>query len=209
MIMKFYELVFSHIGGRTFPWASGYGPLSEMPFLEALPIPLRDNMKRYWSVNPSPSGMDIDPGGRSWSHMIGCGLGNPNKFVSEYLIHDLVEAGIPILRFTEMPIASNRAKALQKISPPKYYVLEAVPGIARSWEAMGIPMDENGKPILNPIPNPWPESKYCFSSWNGMDLVSYSDIASTTTLLCTERVKDLAERRNWSNVKFKPLLMVD
>lgn len=166
-------------------------------------------MLQFWKVNPSPPGMDIDPGGRHWSHMIGCGLGNPNKFVSEDLINDLNEHAVPILRATEMPIARIMAKMLQTIPAPKYFVLEAIPSIENAWDAMGILLDENNNPILQPRPKPFPKSKYRLSSWNGLDLFSRFNGLSTTTLFCTERVKDLAERKNWTNVEFIPIEMVD
>ena len=208
-MMKFYELTYSHMGGRTYPWASGFGPLEEMPFFEGLPKILIERNLRSWEVNPMPPGMEIDPGGKSWSDMIGCGAGSYVKFVSEKLLRDLNEHAIPILRATEMPIAKIMAKTLQKIPAPKYFVLEAIPCIENAWDAMGIPLDENNKPILQPRPKPFPKSKYRLSSWNGLDLFSRSNGLSTTTLFCTERVKDLAERKNWTNVEFNPLEMVD
>jgi len=207
--MKFYELTHSHMGGRTFPWASGYGPLPQMPFFEGMQPIVYERRLQYWKVDPMLPGMAIDPGGRCWSHVIGCGLGWPHQFVSEYLIQDLAEHAIPILRATEMPIAKIMAKALQKIPAPKYYVLEAIPVIDKAWDAMGIKVDENGRPILQPPPKPYPKSKFRLSSWNGLDLFSHSGGASTTTLYCTKRVKDLAERKKWTNVEFKPLDMVD
>lgn len=206
---KLYELTFSHMGGRTFPWASGYGPLQDMPFLDSMPPLSRKNMLQFWQVSPWPPGMNIDPGGRTWSQMIGCGLGSPNKFVSEALIRDLAEHAIPILRATEMPIAKIMAKTLLKIPAPKYYVLEAIPGIDKAWDAMGIKVDENGRPILQPPPKPYPRSKFRLSSWNGLDLFSYSNGMATTTLYCTERVRKLAEHKGWTNVEFKPLEVVD
>jgi hypothetical protein len=207
--MNFFELTYSHMGGRTYPWAAGYGPLPSMPFLGGLTDALKERRLKFWQVNPSPPGMKIDPGGRSWSHMIGCGLGMPEFFVSENLIQDLVECAIPILRATEMPIASISAKALQKIVHPKYFVLEAIPGIEMAWKAMGIPLDRNKKPILVPRPKPFPKAKYCLSSWNGSDLFSPPGGIITTTLFCTERIKILAEEKRWTNVKFLPLEMVD
>lgn len=206
--MNFYEINVLSMGGK-FPWAVGYGPLQSMPFLDGLSKALRERRSNYWRVNPSLPGMNIDPGGRSWSHMIGCGLGMPEFFVSEKLLQDLEDFETPIMRTTEIPIASIAAKALRKFPAPKYYVLEAIPGIECAWEAMGIPLDGNRKPILQPRPNPFPKAKYSLSSWNGLDLFSPPGGIITTSLFCTERVKELAEQKGWTNVKFVPLDVVD
>lgn len=196
------------MGGRTFPWASGYGPLPEMPFLDVLPDAFRNNMFQFWKINPSPPGMNIDPGGRSWSDVIGCGLGNPWQFVSENIIRDLNENSIPFLRVTEMPIARIMAKALKKIPAPKYYVLEAAPGMDLIYEENSI-QDQiaarNEVPSRFLPPSRWKCKAY---SWNGMDIFSPSGGRLTTSLYCTDRVKELAEQRGWTNVKFEELEVI-
>jgi len=204
--MKFYRFTSSHVGGRTFPWASGYGPLPEMPFLDVIPVAFRDNMHAFWKVNPRPPGMNIDPGGRSWSDMIGSGLGLPSHFVSERIIRDLNENSIPFLRATEMPIASIMAKALKKIPPPKYYVLEAEPGLEVWSEKVSLEdqiaaSKETPRRFLLPS-----RLKGKADSWNGMDLmspISATGNLMTISLYCTDRIKDLAEQKGWTNVKFE------
>jgi hypothetical protein len=206
--MKFYEFSSSHVGGRTFPWASGYGPLPEMPFLDVLPDAFRERRMQYWKVNPSPPGIDIDPGGRTWSDMIGSGLGLPSHFVSERIIRDWNENSIPFLRATEIPIASIMAKALKKIPPPKYYVLEAEPGLVVWSEKISIEdqiaaSKETPRRFLLPS-----RLKGKADSWNGKDLMSPISATGnlvTISLYCTERIKELAEQKGWTNVKFEEI----
>lgn len=206
--MKFYEFTSSHVGGRTFPWASGYGPLSEMPFMDNLPEVFRENMSQFWKVNPSAPGMDIDPGGKSWSDMIGSGLGLPSHFVSERIIRDLNENSIPFLRATEMPIASIMAKALKKIPPPKYYVLEAEPGLEVWSEKVSV---EDQIAARKEIPSRFilpSRLKGNADSWKGMDLMSPLSPTGnmmTASLYCTDRIKELADQKGWTNVKFEEI----
>jgi len=203
--MSFYQITSHHTGGRKYPWAAGYGPL-EMeqmtPFLSGMPASFRDRKLGFWNIDPQPPGLEIDPGGTTWSDFIGCGSSPPSFFVSESVLRDLEENGIEILRKTEMPIAKINAKRLQKESPPKYYILEAIPGIARAWDLMGIQLDGDGQPVPNLMPSPRPEAIYRTSSWNGLDLCSFSDAPQTTCLICTDRVKELAETKGWTNVQF-------
>ena len=147
--------------------------------------------------NPSKPGLKIDPGGRHWSDVIGCGFGFPMMFVSERLLADLKEQEIPILRATEMPIASNSAFLLKFKRAPKYYVLEAIPGMGMSKS-----LDSDGKALQKSrleLP------AYDSSTWNGLDLFSDSNGFGNTSLMCTERIKELAEQKNWSNIEFTPL----
>jgi hypothetical protein len=104
-----------------------------------------------------------------------------------------------------MPIAKNLSKALRDIPAPKYYVLEAEPGIRLAYDAMGLKLDSTGKPILVPGVK-FPEAIYDLASWNGTDLMGKLAVFdSTTSLLCTDRVKELAVRMGWTNIEFKPI----
>ncbi len=210
--MQIYQFTYDHIGGKIYPWASGFGPLKEMPFFEGIPKILHERCLRSWEVNPMPPGIEIDPGGKLWSDKIGCGAGSYINFVSEKLLRDLDESGIPILRATEMPIARILAKALRKIPPPKYYVLEAAPGIETWNESVSV---QEQIAARNEVPSRFllPSRKLCkAATWNGTDLFSPSSPTGNTltaSLYCTGRVKDLAEQKGWTNVKFVPLEMVD
>jgi hypothetical protein len=175
-----------------------------MPFLGP---ELLERYASYWQVNPSPPGMHIDPGGCSWSDIIGCGGVLPSFFVSQRILDDLAQAGIPIHRSTVMPIVSISAKRLKAAAPPVYHVLEADPGIEVDWCAMGIPVDSNNVAITNPYPKPWPPPVWLIrpSTWKGLDLFSYSNWQGKLTLLCTQRVVDLAKLKGWTNVRFERL----
>lgn len=127
-----------------------------------------------------------------------------------------------------MPIASNKAKTLLKLSAPKYYVLEAERGIERDHEAMGVPLNDEGKPdwknfqlkVVRPhtVPldengkraygNTLPELRepwiFRKDSWNGNALFADSRLP-TTALYCTEQLKSLAEEKGWRNIQFKEI----
>lgn len=208
--MNLYQMASDHIGGRQYPWVGGYGPLGMdemLPFLSGMPESQRLRTLKFWELNDKPPGLEIDPGGRQWSDFIGYGGSLPPFFVSDTVIKDLKENGIDILRATEMPIAKISAKGLQKITPPKYYILEALPGIERAWDAMGVPLDTEGKPVPHSIASPL-EVHLRLSSWNGLDLFSFSDGPQTAVPVCTDRVKKLAECKGWTNVRFKPIKVV-
>ncbi len=210
--MQFYKFTYDHAGGKKYPWSSGFGPLREMPFFDSLPKALIERNLRSWEVNPMPPGMEIDLNGKSWADMIGCGAGSYVNFVSEKLLGDLSENSISILRATEMPISKIAAKALQKIPAPKYFVLEAAPGIMVWSETVSV---QDQVAARSEVPSRYlpPYRWKCKTdSWNGMDLFSPSSPTGNTltaSLYCTDRIKELAEQKGWTNVKFVPLEMVD
>jgi len=176
-----------------------------MPFFDTFPPVTQKSKIEFWEMNPRPPGLIIDPGGRVWSDVMGCGGGPPSFFVGERIVNDLQAEGIPSLRATEMPIAKNLSKALKNIPAPKYYVLEAEPGIRLAYSAMGLQLDPSGKPILVPGAK-FPEAIYDLKTWNGADLMGKLAVFdSTIDLLCTDRVKNLAERNGWTNIEFKPV----
>ena len=113
-------------------------------------------------------------------------------------------------RVTEMPIAEINAKALKSKPAPKYFVVETIPGIEVDYAATGFKVDAHGRPILNPRPSPWPfPYQYRPDSWNGADLFGYHHFGTgdspSLTMLCTERVKQLAESEGWTNAAFQRL----
>lgn len=203
---KFYYITSEAVGGPNYPWAAGYGPLAEMPYFEHLNPDSESSLRRFWEINPLPPGMEIDPGGKVWSDVIGCGNGPPNNFYSEKIIFSLETAGIPLLRTTRMPIGKIRARRLQSIPPPNYFVIESIPGMSVDYEAMGVATDGNGRPkytneqILNP-----PKMVLDLDSWTGLDLFSFSNRGGPVNLFCTERIRLIAETEGWTNVKFKPI----
>ncbi len=226
--MKIYDIQHEHVGGRTYPWASGYNTIRNMPWWETVGNDHVVARMGFWSVNPGKPGMNIDPGGRVWSEVIGCSLGWPHHFFSEKVITDLEEAGIHYLRKTEMPIASNKAKTLQKLTAPQYFVLEAERGIERDHEAMGVPLNESGMPDwknfklkeISPftipvdkdgkkqfgsaIPTKFEPFIFRKASWNRNPLFADNRLA-TCFLYCTDILKNLAEEKSWRNVQFKEI----
>ena len=48
--MNFYEIKNAHTGGKTYPWAAGYGPLEEMPFLEAERPLVIERTMLFWGL---------------------------------------------------------------------------------------------------------------------------------------------------------------
>lgn len=115
-------------------------------------------------------------------------------------------------RVTEMPIAEIHAKSLRGKPVPKYYVIETIPGIEVDLLATGFKLDAVGNPVLSPAPDPWPSPyRYRLDSWNGTDLFAYRHFGKIEgpciDMFCTERVKELAAKDGWTNVRFQPLAL--
>ncbi len=104
------------------------------------------------------------------------------------------------------------AKALQRIPAPKYYVLEAAPGIEVWSESVSV---QDQIAARKEVPSRFlsPYRWNCRAdSWNGMDIFSpFSPTGNTltTSLYCTDRIKEIAELKGWTNVEFVPLEIVD
>lgn len=214
--MKLYRIEYKHSGGPKYAWTSGYGPtadsIDDIPFLKDTPTALKDNLQKSWEINKSPPGIEFDSGGKEWPDVLGCGGGPPHFFISERILTDLQNAGVPYLRVTEMPLVQPFPKKLRDVPPPKYFVLEGIAGLEVSWSGMGIPFDENNRMVrTTPLPKPWPpdEWKVSRSSWTGLDLMSYKNWQMPMTLVCTDEIKDIAKARNWTNIMFRPLVTVE
>jgi len=190
---------------QYFAFAGGYGPIADLWFLKPAFL---SSMRAFWKVNPQMPGARIDPGGRTWPDILGCGNSPPPFFVSERMVESLSAFGAKFARISEMPIAEIKAKALKGKPIPRYFVLETVPGIEVDFAASNIPTDAAGEPILTPLPRPWPAAiRVRASSWNGADLFAFSNFGQSPYLefLCTERIKELAEREGWTNLRFLPI----
>lgn len=186
-------------------WASGYGPLPSMPYFGRLPLFL-ESKKGFWDVNPMEPGLHIDPDGKWWPDFLGCGNSPPVFFVSDMVIDDLEANGVPIWRKTEFPIASIESKALQKKKPPRYFAVEVENGINIDFPASGIAVDDDGIPQFTKEQRlNRPILKLDHTSWSGTDLFSYSNLGNGNrlTVLCTEKVKVLAEKEGWTSIKFE------
>ena len=182
-----------------------------MPFiLEAM----MERQLAIWAVSEKGApGIIIGGGGalesaKLWPDILGHGAGWPPFFVSEHVIRSLDRAGIPYARLTKMPVAEVNPARLQS-APPDYYVLEADQGIAVDYAASGVPVDREGKPIPHLYPRKVAR-KFDLNSWTGADLFSSPNIwkRPTCSLMCTERIVELAKADSWSNVKFEPISVV-
>jgi hypothetical protein len=199
--MKLFTFHCADSNFRTYVYASGYGPLKcDMPFLKGI---LLERQMAFWKVCPSPPGIAID--------FLHNGNSPPMEFISERVVRDLEEEGIPYACYTRMPIATilSKSKKLQNHLPPVYGVLEAMPGIKLHDKASGITRDAEGKVILT---EPWKaiKWKYDASTWDGRDLFGKSSIfpGPTDDLVCTQRIVNLADAKGWTNVKFRELEVV-
>ncbi len=208
---RFFQIGDATSDTKGYAWAAGYGPLqNSMPFIHPK---ILERKRAYWKVNIELPGVHIDPGSNKWPDILGCGSGDPFFFVSERVVSSLRRLGLALARVTEMPIAEINSKALTTKPPPHYYAVETEPGIDVDLVATGFKVDVAGKAILNPPPTPWPfPYRYRLDSWNGADLFDYHHFGPTsgpyTNLLCTERIKRLAETEGWTNIRFKPIDVV-
>jgi hypothetical protein len=201
---KFYKLDCAHLGVKSIPYASGCGPLpGGMPFLSP---ELLESKLEFWKINPRPEGMTIC-GGRRWTDFIGNGGGGFSFCVSERVLTSLRSNGFVVSRATEIPIAQVDTERLRNQTPPRYYVIETAPGIEVDFVATGIPVDRSGRPVLNPLPRPWPPRLWWLSlkSWTGADLFCYSNYGDGLCLVCTEKVVELAKAEAWTNCSFDPV----
>jgi hypothetical protein len=209
---KFYEIMDASTDTKGFAWASGFGlfpeikPLITDPFLTVFIESER--------LSPREPGLRIDDGdpwakAKKWPDFLGHGASHFPFFLSETVVEDLRANGAPIARAIEMPIAEIQAAGLRSVPPPKYFVLETVPGIEVDFTASGIPTDADGKPVPNPLPKPWPPV-WCLkaSSWNGADLFCCTNYGGPLTLIATEKIVELARKQKWSNCRFEPLRAV-
>lgn len=201
--MNVYRITSETVGHTKYPWVGGWGPLASMPFFDDFPEDCKEMKIKSWNLNRPPPGLKIDPGGKVWSDVIGCGGGPPSFFVSDRILSDLENEGIPVYRSTEMPIAKNLSKQLQDVPPPKYYVLEAEPGISWNFEAMGVQLSSKGIPIYDPV-HP-PEHIADLSSWNGSDLFCLDKGRLKVSIMCNDRIKNMAIKHEWTNIRFNPV----
>ncbi|MGC4013485.1 MAG: hypothetical protein QM755_03045 [Luteolibacter sp.] len=203
--MTFYRIGVAETSPNRYAWASGYGPVEFMPFLDSFSEEIRESKWAFWKLNETHPGFNIDPGGREWPDLLGCGGGPPMHFFSERMLRDLQEEGIPFFRCTELPMGRNSSKRLQQIPPPNYFVLEAEPSM--TIRSVPVPIEPQVA-ARNETPPRWLLPYRTFGdigTWNGTDLFSPSHGKSLVSLFCTERVRELAGRRGWINVAFRAI----
>jgi hypothetical protein len=203
--MNFYRISISEFAPNRFAWAGGFGPTNCMPFVESFSEEQQNSFLDFWKLNRSIPGIEIDRGGKEWSDVLGCGGGPPGVFFSERTIDDLRTGEITFFRCTEMPIGKIHSGRLKEITPPRYYVLEAAPGMKIRSESVPIEVqiaarDERPPRWISPV-----RTFGKLDTWNGSDLFSPFHGKSLTALFCTEKVKALAEQKGWTNVNFMPI----
>jgi hypothetical protein len=193
--VNFFEISYDQWETKQFAWAMGFGPLDEpMPFLD--PVHLQQ-YREFWNVNPRPPGLIIEDGGTraiAWPDFLGHGGGFPAYFVSAKVIDSLKAENISFVRATPIPVASVACRRLKGVPPPKYFVLEATPGIQIDKEAS----------VGRPAP------MFRRSSWNGEQLFGRPNIWNrpSTTLLCTEKVVEIAQKTGWTNARFEKIHLI-
>ena len=200
--MKIYELKDKGLDSKGYPYASGYGPLEgEMPFLIDK---VREVNLEYWKVNPMKPGLYIDEKGTKWGDIIAVYFSPPAWVISERVLTQLQTMKGKIETTVEFPVAEIKAKKLRAIPPPRYFTIQLSGGIEADWRAMGVKLDELGRPILDSGKVLRHIAKR--SSWNGDDIFCWSNWdPARTSILCTERLVDLAEKEKWTNVRFDPV----
>lgn len=139
-------------------------------------------------------------------------------FVSERVIQNLKEEGIPFRRAVEIPVASVDCYALKNVPPPKYYVLEADIGIEMGEEMKYVPIGYLPPGKLSSIPaggiiqQEQPHPCPAFDTWNGSPLFSAknpdAENQQYTRLYCDHRVTFLAMKKKWTNFKATELRVV-
>lgn len=202
-----------NVGGyrpKSFAFASGYGRICDLWFLSPAFLERR---LAYWDVNPELPGAEIEPNAREWPDFLGNGHSPPMFFVSDRVVDRLRSIEALFGRVTEMPIARVNAKALRAKPSPRYYVIETFVGIEVDAVASGFAVDSSGRAVLDALTSPKPSQyRYRQDSWDGSDLFAAylpgGYVGPHTQMLCTERIKQLAEDEGWTNVCFEPLALV-
>jgi hypothetical protein len=205
----FYAITYNQFNTRGFAWAEGYsGPLpGKMSFFENMHPMLQEMKLKSWKIDPCKPGIHIDRIGVKWPDILGNGAGHPHFFCSENVLNTFEKNNVPLAGATEMPITVIHSKRLKDVSPPKYYVIEAPFGIELDYAASGVAVDAQGKPVTHIGQKvKW---KLKLSTWSGADLVAqpnrFNEKRPSYMLYCTERIKELAKKDDWKNVKFEPL----
>jgi hypothetical protein len=198
-----YEIDVGDTYRSRFAYASGYTPLPDRKSF--VPPAMQERNRQFTEINGFKPGIRIWPQGPNWPDFLFNGGGYVSFFVSHRVIADIKSADIEFLDATEFPIEAIEGgrKKLRIEDAPRYFVLEAQQELVPDWEAMKIPQMPGGRPILDPLPKPWPPSPFIYrkDTWSGRDL--FSSERCTVQLFCSERFKNYAESRKWTNVTFQ------
>jgi hypothetical protein len=202
--MKIYK--FATGDSNKYAYASGYAPFDGMSFFDEFPEQVKEREMAFWAVNPAPPGLCIDDSGSRWPDLMYCG-GTPPSFVfSRKVIDSIAAHGIPVKRITPIPVGSIASEKLKTVPRPDYFVIEALPGISLDYAASRVAVDADGNPDFSaPRGNPPPILQYDPATWTGADLFCQANGPygpHCLDILCTERVKEIAQRDGWTHVSF-------
>ena len=201
--MRIFQITDATWKTKGFPYAAGHGPVpGQMPFLSAKE---KESLEALWRIDPRSAvpGLHIDEKGSKWGDFLAYPI---HTATSARVCHALEESKAKVLHKTAMPIGVIRSKKLKNIPPPNYFVLQFAGGVEVDWQAMGIEIDSTGEPIIN-ISNPQTRIAK-LNTWNGSDVFAWINWDATPrTMLCTEKIVELAEKEKWTNVHFDPVPM--
>jgi hypothetical protein len=205
--MKLFYLDARGPNSKGFPFSNELGPmLDPIPYLDGKGLSL---MRQYWAVNPrvAKSGIYVDERGTKWPDLMHAG-GFLNCFLAARILESFRNLNCTIRHATEIPIVEIGSKKLRLIPPPRYFIVQVANGIERDWAASSTPFDADSNPVLDPLNLKPAIAK--LSTWNGQDIFSWSNMGNRLglTLLCTERVVELAAKEKWTNVEFKPVATI-
>jgi hypothetical protein len=175
-----------------------------MPFLMGK---MADQTEQFWQIHPRKPGIYTGDSGTKWGDFMMCAFDPPRTLITYRVLDGLRQLRGQVLTETEFPVAEVKSKKLREIPPPRYFAPQWAPGIEMDWRASGVERDNSGNPII--VPGNVPPRIAKLSTWNGSDIFSWVNWDAThLTMLCTERVVELAEKVKWTNCEFKPLLTV-
>lgn len=203
--MKLYT--FKTGDSSKFAYAYGYRPFDGMTFEDDFSKYLKEHRAASAAVNPGPPGLQVGDTGSKWADLMYCGNPPPSFVFSRRILNSLEAHEIPLKGVTPIPIGNIESKKLRSISPPEYFVIEALPGICVDYAASGYVIDADGNPDKNAprvIPSPIPQLDP--ATWSGADLFCQENGHSGPhylDILFTERVKEIAIKDGWTNVSFQ------
>lgn len=202
------------------PWAKASGLMWIEGKMDFLSDWRKKDFKEFCDIQTNRTeGISIDEGGHQWPDWLECGhLTVVPFFVSERVIQNLVDEGIPFCRANEFPIGEIESPTTRKIPPPKYFVLEADIGIEMGQQMKYVPIGylppgklpsiPAGGIIEQEQPHPCPS----YDTWNGSPLFTARnpDVENQqyTRLYCDHRVTFLAMKEKWTNFKANELHVI-
>jgi len=140
-------------------------------------------------------------GGWRYPDVLGSGE-YPLLIVSEAMVEDWVQDGITGYNAYPLTIVRASCAAIRRQTPPQYFHIEVTGRCQLDTEAMGLSVVYNCPKCGYVEKEPAFNTPFIIrrDSWDGTDLF-VSDLSKGVTF-CTDRVRALAEKRKWTNVRF-------